>query len=69
MAVCAASRYPVGTDVEEVRANRAEPLMRFLHEEEQKMIQAAEDRDFVFLEIWTRKESFGKRSGEGIAVR
>ena len=66
MAVCAASQNPIGVDVEEVREIRAEPLMRFLHEEEQEMIQAAEDRNFAFLKIWTRNESFGKRSGEGI---
>ena len=67
MAVCAASRAPIGADAEEIRPVQRDSVMRFLHEEEQEMIRNAEDPDLAFFRIWTRRESLGKRSGEGIA--
>ena len=69
---CAISDREVGVDiqqfrpVEEVRLTR-----RFFSEEEQKILERCLDREErrkLFYRLWTRKEAYGKLTGEGISA-
>ncbi len=64
LVVCAISQQPVGVDVE-LRDRRVRPglLQRYFTPEEQAYATTPQR----FLELWTRKEAFLKRSGEGLS--
>lgn len=66
-AVCALSCSPIGADVELIKPLRTQGVLRFLHPDETAEIQQSEDPALAFIRIWTRKESYGKRNGTGIA--
>lgn len=73
-AVCAISALPstrVGVDVERIGARRAEAIervaARWFTVREQERLNAAEDRENIFLNIWTAKEAVVKRTGEGLS--
>lgn len=67
-AVFVISDTPVGVDVERLRKNRLAIARRFFCEPEYEMIRTAgPDADVRFLEYWTMKEAYVKRSGEGMA--
>lgn len=60
---------PVGVDAENMSDAYTE-ILSCLHEEERKAVLTApgeEARRLRFYEIWTRKEAFVKRSGEGMS--
>ena len=65
-AVCAMSSTPVGADVEQIKAIRVRGILRYFHPAEVSYIEQAEQEDLAFIRLWTRKESYGKRTGAGI---
>ena len=67
-AVCAISDRMVGADTEQIQTPRHALARRFFHPEEQAFLAQAEDPCDAFTRIWTRKESFLKRSGTGLAA-
>ena len=67
MAVCAVSSQPVGVDVEVIRPIPSAEILRFFHPEEVSFIEQTGYEPLEILRIWTRRESYGKRNGIGIA--
>ena len=67
LAVCAVSDAPVGVDVEHSRKILWGVVRRFFRPEEQEWLERSPDPDRDFTRLWTRKESFLKRSGEGLS--
>lgn len=65
--VVAVGSSPVGIDLERKRQAKERFILRFFHLEEQKLMQAAADKDRCFTEIWTRKEALSKYLGTGLA--
>lgn len=67
-AVLAVSDRPVGIDVECLKKNRLTVAERFFCEKEYEDILKAEEgkRDSRFLEYWTMKEAYVKRTGKGL---
>ena len=77
LAACAVGSRPVGVDVERWRkqVNR-ERIARRLHERERSWLEAQlekaqteEAREGAFFDLWVRKESFLKATGEGLRLR
>ena len=67
-AACALSDAEIGLDIQ-VPAEAGEGLVRrFLAPGEREYLAAAHDRDSAFSELWTRKESFVKATGKGLAA-
>lgn len=69
--VLAVSDKPVGVDVERLRNNRQNIAKRCFHKKEYEDImalQSQESRDRRFLEYWTMKEAYVKRSGDGLRI-
>ena len=65
--LCALDREPVGADVEMIRTQEIQHLLRVFSDAEQEEIRLAEDPEIRFTELWTRKESFLKLTGDGLA--
>lgn len=67
MAVLAVGERPVGCDIERLSRVREGVLRRF-SEEERAFVEAAGERarEGAFYRIWTGKESYLKRTGEGL---
>ena len=68
MAVLAVGERPVGCDVEKLSRVR-ETVMRRFSKEERAFVRAAAGeraREGAFYRIWTGKESYLKRTGEGL---
>ena len=70
MAVLAVGDRPVGCDVEKFSRVREGVLRRFLKEERAFVEEAAGEqaREEAFYRIWTGKESYLKRTGEGLSA-
>lgn len=66
-AACALSNGPVGLDIQTTVQARKTLAERVLTREEREYLSAAADRDAAFSELWCRKESFLKATGQGIA--
>lgn len=70
--VCAFSRQEVGVDIQQYKRTDIVRLAeRFFSAEEKKALQACHDRkelEQLFYRLWTRKEAYGKLTGEGIAA-
>lgn len=69
--VLAVGDKPVGVDVERLRNNRQNIAKRCFHKKEYEDIMALksqESRDRRFLEYWTMKEAYVKRSGDGLRI-
>ncbi len=72
---CALDGAPLGVDVQEYRTFcrdkhglSAPPVYRILSETERTWVEAGEspeDRDRRFTAVWTCKEAYGKKTGEG----
>lgn len=65
-AACAVCDAPVGIDIEEERPLRESVLRRCFSEEEQRLILESEHPSASFTELWTKKESYLKATGEGL---
>lgn len=70
MAVLAVGERPVGCDVEKFSRVRETVLRRFSKEERAFVREAAGERarEGAFYRIWTGKESYLKRTGEGLSA-
>lgn len=70
MAVLVVGDRPVGCDVEKFSRVREGVLRRFLKEERAFVREAAGERarEGAFYRIWTGKESYLKRTGEGLSA-
>ena len=69
MAVLAVGDRPVGCDVEKFSRVREGVLRRFLKEERAFVQEAGQGaREGAFYRIWTGKESYLKRTGEGLSA-
>ena len=70
--VCAFSGQEVGVDIQQYkRADITRLAERFFSTEEKKALKACHDwkeREQLFYQLWTRKEAYGKLTGEGIAA-
>lgn len=70
-AVLAVSDKPVGVDVERLRGNRLNVAKRCFHKKEYEDIMALQRKescDRRFLEYWTMKEAYVKRTGDGLRI-
>lgn len=67
-AVCAVSDVPVGVDIQHCRECDMKMAKRFFTVEEAEFINKSTDRNSAFFEIWTKKESFVKAIGKGLAI-
>ena len=63
---CAVSDSEVGVDVQDIRPVSEKVAKRVLTENEYTGYKAAQSPDEYFCEIWAVKESFLKRTGQGI---
>ena len=69
MAVLAVGDCPVGCDVEKFSRVREGVLRRFLKEERAFVQEAGKEaHEGAFYRIWTGKESYLKRTGEGLSA-
>ncbi len=68
---CALSTEEIGADIQQHRRqlkedNRRRLAARFFSEEEKRALEIAGEREELFYRLWTRKEAFGKMTGEGV---
>ena len=68
LAVCAVSDRPVGVDVQTMITYDPGLAARCLQPGERAWLEGETDRDRGFTRLWTRKESWLKRSGAGLSV-
>ncbi|MDR0943320.1 MAG: 4'-phosphopantetheinyl transferase superfamily protein [Ruminococcus sp.] len=61
------SNKPVGIDVERIRKFDSRLPKRYFTENEQMMLNTAEDKYFDFRRIWTTKEAYIKMKGSTLA--
>ena len=66
LCVCAVSDAPVGIDVEKLREAPLRVAKRVFSPQEQAQLASADDPDRAFFEIWTKRESVVKLTGEGM---
>jgi 4'-phosphopantetheinyl transferase len=64
-AVCAIADEPVGVDIEEIQEYNPDIVAYCCNRTEQHKIEQTENRDEMFTEIWTQKESSIKLIGRG----
>ena len=67
LCVCALCDVPVGVDAERIRPYSARVAARVFSEEEKRLLERSEDADKTFFEVWTKRESFVKCLGTGLA--
>jgi len=66
LAVCVVSDQPVGVDVEEERDIDLKRFSRCFQPEELAWINGSGNSVHAFFRLWTRKESYLKRTGTGL---
>lgn len=69
---CALSTEEIGADIQQHgkqsgRENRRHLADRFFSEEEKRALEASGESEELFYRLWTRKEAYGKLTGEGVA--
>ena len=64
--LCALDRRPVGADIEMIHRKNLEHLLTVFSDRERASIEQAASPELRFTELWTRKESYLKLSGEGL---
>ena len=64
--LCALDHRPVGADIEMIRSQDLRHLLSVFNEQEQEEIMQAEQPKLRFTELWTRKESYLKLTGQGL---
>lgn len=64
--ICALSQQPIGIDIEHIQPYDASILPDYFTAREQQYIQYADQPTLTFYELWTKKESFLKCTGQGI---
>lgn len=67
--VCVVSEHEVGVDIQKQKTVREQQISnRFFHEKEKEWLAglSAKERTAGFFCLWTRKEAYGKMTGEGI---
>ena len=67
-AVCVVSDVPVGVDIQHCRECDMKMAKRFFTVKEAEFIRNSTDKNSTFFEIWTKKESFVKAVGKGLAI-
>jgi len=68
IAACAVSDHEVGVDVQIIRGVTDKTAKRVLTGSEYEMFKSALVPDEYFCEVWAIKESFMKKTGQGIAA-
>lgn len=70
--LCAVSRRELGADIQKIQSADALKLAnRFFSESECRILEGCEshwERQRLFFGFWTRKEAYGKLTGEGLAA-
>lgn len=70
--LCAASRRELGADIQKIQSTDVLKLAkRFFSESECRTLEGCEsrrERQRLFFGFWTRKEAYGKLTGEGLAA-
>ncbi len=68
MVVASIGDHPTGVDIEAISTARMPIAKRFFSKAELKMLEQCKetDRDALFFELWTARESFAKATGTGI---
>ena len=70
--LCAVSDVEVGVDIQKIQpVNERKLAKRFFSEAECRVLEgceSSEGRRRLFFELWSRKEAYGKLTGEGIAA-
>ncbi|MBQ8961321.1 MAG: 4'-phosphopantetheinyl transferase superfamily protein [Ruminococcus sp.] len=67
IAACLVEDRECGIDCEGPRPLRPGVVKRAFSEAEQELVGSAEDRDLMFLRLWTLKEAYVKAIGTGLA--
>ncbi|MCM1185714.1 MAG: 4'-phosphopantetheinyl transferase superfamily protein [Lachnoclostridium sp.] len=68
--ICVVSEHEVGVDIQKQKTVRERQISnRFFHEREREWLAglSEKERTEAFFRLWTRKEAYGKMTGEGIA--
>ncbi len=68
-AVCAISGEEIGIDIQDIRKADEALINKAMSPRERDYIFASADRNRAFARLWSRKESYLKKSGVGIGVR
>lgn len=66
---CVVSEHEVGVDIQKQKAVREQQISnRFFHEKEKEWLAGLSEKERTtgFFQLWTRKEAYGKMTGEGI---
>lgn len=70
--LCAVSRRELGADIQKIQpADELKLAKRFFSESECRILEGCEshrERQRLFFGFWTRKEAYGKLTGEGLAA-
>lgn len=70
--LCAVDEREIGADLQRLQAvDEGKLARRFFSEPERLLLEhceSAEERQSLFFEFWTRKEAYGKLTGEGVAA-
>ncbi len=67
--VCVVSEHEVGVDIQKQKTVREQQISnRFFHEKEKEWLAGLSEKERTagFFCLWTRKEAYGKMTGEGI---
>lgn len=65
---CVVSCRESGVDIQEIRPEKANVAGRYFSRWEQEYIRQSENPEKAFIEIWALRESYLKKTGEGLAL-